>query len=140
MAKPFSNDLRWKLVESVRSGLSRRRTAERFHVSVSCVVKLMQRFDATGDVAPAQFGGFRTSPLVAREADIRAWIAEGSDITLVDLQTRLAETGTQSSLPALARCLHRIGLTRKKRRRSPPSVAATMSPKPAGNGLSGNQL
>ena len=140
MAKPFSNDLRWKMVETVQGGLSRRQTAELFKVSTSCVIKLMQRFDATGDVAPAQFGGFKTSPLAGRERDVRSWIEERSDITLVELRTKLEATGTTSSLPALVRCLRRLGLTRKKGPRSPPSAAVAMSRKPAANGASGNRV
>jgi transposase len=116
MAKPFANDLRWKMVETVRRDLSRRQTAERFQVSVSCVVKLMQRVEATGDVAPARFGGFESSPLATREADIRSWVAERSDITLAELQAKLEDAGTISSLAAIARCLQRLGLTRKKDR------------------------
>ena len=116
MAKPFANDLRWKMVETVRRDLSRRQTAERFQVSVSCVVKLMQRVEATGDLAPARFGGFESSPLATREAEIRSWVAERSDITLAELQAKLEDAGTTSSLAAIARCLQRLGLTRKKAR------------------------
>jgi transposase len=137
MAKPFSNDLRWKMVETVRSGLSRRQTAELFKVSISCVIKLMQRVDATGDVAPARFGGFKTSPLATREADIRSWVAERSDITLAELQAKLEDAGTTSSLAAIGRCLQRLGLTRKKRPRSPPNALARTSRKRGANGGSG---
>lgn len=140
MAKPFSNDLRRKMVEAVQGGLSRRQTAKVFKVSVSCVIKLMQRFDVTGDVAPAQFGGFKTSPLSQREADIRAWIGECSDVSLVELREKLEKTGTQSSPPALARYLQQLGLTRKKRPRSLPNELATTLPKPAANGSSGNRV
>lgn len=140
MAKPFSNDLRWKMVEAVQAGLSRRQTAERFNVSISCVIKLLLRFGATGDVAPAQFGGFKSSPLSVREAEIRAWIADCSDMTLAELQTKLADTGTQSSLTALARYLRRLGLTRKKRPRSPRNETARMSPRPGANGKRGNPV
>lgn len=86
MARPFSKDLRWKkMVETVRNGLSRRQTAQLLKVSFSCVVKMMQRVDATGDVAPASFGGFKTSPLAQHEAHICSWIDERSDITLAEL-------------------------------------------------------
>lgn len=139
MAKPFSNDLRWKMVETVRGGLSRRQTAGLFKVSVSCVIKLMQKVDATGEVAPARFGGFKTSALVGREADIRGWIEARPDITLSELQSKLQEAGTRSSPAAIARFLQRLGLTRKKRLRSPPNVAATMSPKPGATGSNGRR-
>ena len=57
MARPFSNDLRWKMVQAVRGGLSRRQTAEFFKISVSCVFKLIQRVKAIDDVASARVGG-----------------------------------------------------------------------------------
>ncbi len=60
-----------------------------FKVSISCVIKLMQQVDATDDVAPARFDGFKASPLVQREADMGAWIEERSDSTLAELQTKL---------------------------------------------------
>jgi transposase len=106
MAKPFSNDLRWKMVESVRCGLSRRKTSERFQVSVSCVIKLMQRIEATGDVASARFGGFKSSPRATREADIRSWVRARSDITPAELQAKLDDAGTTGrdrAVPATAR-------------------------------------
>ncbi len=114
MARPFLNDLAWKMVETVRSGLSRRQTAEFFKVSISYVIKLMQQVDATDDVAPARFGGFKALPFAQREADMGAWIEERSDIVLAELQTKLEATGTTSSLPSLVRCLQRLGLPRKK--------------------------
>ena len=137
MAKPFSNDLRLRLVESVRSGVSRRQTAALFQVSVSRVIKLMQKVDATGEVAPTRFGGFKTSPLVEHESDIRGWVAEQPEIMLAELRLKLLEAGTSSSSSAIARFLTRLGLTRKKRRRSPPNEVVKILPRRATNGLSG---
>ena len=106
---------------------------------MSCVIKLMQRVDATGDVAPAKFGGFRQSPLVEHEADIRGWIKECSDLTIADLQSKLGAAGTASSRSAIGRYLQQLGLTLKKRPRLPPSERARTSPRPGANGLSGNR-
>ena len=116
MAKPFSNDLRYRLVEAVRSGLSRRKTAELFQVSVSCVIMLMQKVDATGEIKPARFGGFKTSPLAGRATDIRGWVPERSDITIVELQSKLPKSGTRSSPAAIVRFLQQLGLTQKQDR------------------------
>ena len=137
MARPFSNDFRRRMVDTVRSGVSCRKTSELFQVSVSCVIKLMQRVEATGDVSPARFGGFKTSPLVAHEDDLRAWVSQTPEITIAELQSRLEEKGTRSSHAAIARYLVKLGLTRKKRQRLLPSVRVTMSPKPARNGSLG---
>ena len=83
MPRPYSNDLRQKVVLTVENGASRRQAAKLFKVSVSFVIKLLQRVQATGEVSPAQFGGYKTSPLKTHEADLRRWVAERSDITIV---------------------------------------------------------
>ncbi len=98
----------------------------------------MQRVQATGDVSPAQFGGYKVSPLAAHEADLRRWVAERSDITIAELQSRLLERGTKTSPAALARFLAKLGLTRKKRRHGPPSSRAMTSPRPARPGSDGS--
>ena len=46
MARPYSVDLRTRIVRAVEAGLSRRAAAAKFEVSVSFVVKLMQRWRA----------------------------------------------------------------------------------------------
>ena len=43
MAKPYSQDLRGRLVRAVLAGQSRRKAARSFEVSASCVIKLMQQ-------------------------------------------------------------------------------------------------
>ena len=52
MARPLSKDLRERIVAAVECGQSRRAAAGRFRVSVSCVIKLMQRWRETGSVDP----------------------------------------------------------------------------------------
>jgi transposase len=56
MGRPYSEDLRSRIVAAVESGMSRNAAARHFAVNVSCVVKLMQRFRRTGTVAPASRG------------------------------------------------------------------------------------
>lgn len=73
MPRPSSNDLCLKIALTVGSGTSCRQAAGLLEVSVSFVIKLMQRVRATGDVAPAQLGGYKVSPLAAHEADLRRW-------------------------------------------------------------------
>ena len=41
---------KWQAVGMVRGGLSYRQAAERFNVSHSVIVRLLQRLDETGDV------------------------------------------------------------------------------------------
>ena len=55
MTRPLSNDLRERVVAAVLGGASCREAAARFDIAVSSVVKLMQRYRATGSVAPARW-------------------------------------------------------------------------------------
>ena len=47
MAKPFSQDLRNRVIDAVRKGgMSRRAAARRYEVSESTAIKWLERFDA----------------------------------------------------------------------------------------------
>ena len=59
MAKPYSQDLRERMVRAVVSGQSRCEVACLLDVSASCVIKLMQQLDATGECQPRKFGGHK---------------------------------------------------------------------------------
>jgi len=54
MPKPYSVDLRARVIEEVESGASRREAAERYGISPSVVVIWVQRFEETGSVAASQ--------------------------------------------------------------------------------------
>jgi len=57
MTAPLSQDLRQRIVRSVTEGSSIRQAAERFEVSPSAAIKLMQRVRRTGDTRPGKIGG-----------------------------------------------------------------------------------
>ena len=57
MVKPYSIDLRERVVAAVAGGQSCRAVAATFGVSVASVVKWSQRYRATGSVAPGKIGG-----------------------------------------------------------------------------------
>ena len=61
MARPYSMDLRDRLVAAVGSGMSARAAAERFGVGVATGVRWARQFRATGSVAPGQMGGHKMS-------------------------------------------------------------------------------
>jgi transposase len=81
MPKPYSIDLRGRVIEEVESGASRREAAERYGLSPSVVVIWMQRFEETGSVAARPSGG-STSPLEKHADILLALIAEQPDLTL----------------------------------------------------------
>ncbi len=59
MTAPLSQDLRERIVRAVAQGRSARQAAQRFEVSPSTAVKLMQRVRQTGSTAPGKIGGHR---------------------------------------------------------------------------------
>jgi transposase len=129
MTRPYSVDLRERVIGAVEVGTSRRAAAAKFEVSVSFVVKLMQRWRRQGSVAPDRYGGWKRSPLEAAAEQVLALVAAGRDLTIEELRRRLAARGIRTSRSALGRFLLAHGLTRKKRRGTPPSRTARTSPR-----------
>jgi transposase len=136
MARPYSVDLRQRVVRSVEGGTSRRATAAKFEVSVSFVIKLCQRWRQRGTVAPDRLGGGRRSPLAAHAERLPALLAAEPDLTIAELRRRLAVEGIATSRSALGRWLLACGLTRKKRPGTRPSRTARTSPRRAPPGAS----
>lgn len=126
MGRPYSEDLRSRIVAAVEAGMSRNGAARQFAVSVSCVVKLMQRFRRTGTVAPAARGK-KPYALAEHEALVRALVAGRPDMTLDELQQELGERGIRVGRSSVNRFLLACGLTLKKSRFMPPSSNGRMS-------------
>jgi putative transposase len=114
MVRPYSLDLRERLVAAVEAGESRRSAARRFGVSASVAVKWLQRVRRTGSVAPDQVGGYRRPALEGERGWILARIAEKPDLTLRALAAELTERGTTVSQYAVWSFFKREGLTFKK--------------------------
>ena len=134
MTRPYSVDLRERMVRAVEAGASRRATAAKFEVSPSCVVKLVQRWRRKGTLEPDPVGGGRRAKLADHAERVHALLAAAPDSTLAELQDRLAAEGIAVSPAAISRFLKACGLTRKKRPRTPPSRTAPMSPPPGAPG------
>lgn len=127
MGRPYSEDLRTRIVAAVEAGVSRNAAAKQFAVSVSCVVKLMQRFRRTGSVSPAARGK-KPYALERHEALVRELVAAWPDLTLDELQQVLAqEHGIVVGRSSVNRFLQACGLTLKKSHFMPPSSNGRMS-------------
>ena len=83
-------------------------------VSASCVIKLMHRYEATGDVAPGKFGGHKRSALIGFEDKVRGLVAEQPDVTVTELWRKLTGLGIKVGRSAVGRFLQRLQLTFKK--------------------------
>src|SRR5882672_7632773 len=115
MTRPYSSDLRERIVRAVEAGGSRNAVAAQFDVSVSVVVKLLQRWRDRGTIAPDQYGGWRKPGLAPHAELIREMVERQNDMTLEELRLRLAAEGIATSCPTLCRFLKAHKLTRKKR-------------------------
>lgn len=114
MVRPLSDDLRERVVAAVLSGESRRSAAKRFGIANSTAVKLLQRHQATGSVAPGQMGGHRKRVLEPHRAFIMERINKTSDLSLHRLKDELAARGVKVSHNAVWQFLRREGLSFKK--------------------------
>ena len=114
MTRPLSTDLRERVVAAVLGGASRHQAAARFDVAVSSVVKLMQRYQATGSVAPGKMGGHRKRILLPHRDFIKERLKETPHLTLHALKEELAARGVLVSHNAIWEFLRREGLRFKK--------------------------
>ena len=121
MGRPLSMDLRERIVRAVEGGSSRRAAAAKFAVSESCAIKLMQRWERTGSVAPAPIGGRKQYKLAAHAERVRALVEARPDATIDELWAALKGAGIAVGRSAVGRFVQALGLTRKKRRSTPPN-------------------
>jgi transposase len=139
MARAYSEDLRRRVVEAVLAGATCRVAAARYQVSVSFVVKLMQRWRGTGTVAALPVGGRRRYGLADHAELVRQLVAAEPDVTLEELRRQLAARGVRVGRSSIDRFLSSLGLTRKKRRSMPPSRPEPTLPKLARPGEPSNR-
>ena len=121
MTAPYSEDLRERIVRVVETGTSRNAAAKQFDVSISFVVKLLQRWHRRGTLKADQYGGWKKAKLAPHSARIRALVAETCDITIDELRAALAAEGIEAKRSTLGDFLLAQGLTRKKRLPTPPN-------------------
>jgi transposase len=82
MPKPYSGDLRARVVEEIAQGATREEAAERFGVSLSSVGRFLRLERETGSVSSAKFGGYKPYALAAHEERVRQLMTAQPDITL----------------------------------------------------------
>ncbi len=115
--KPYSNDLRQKVVEAYKKGEgSMRKLARRFSVSLSFVWLLMQRYRETGGVAPKAHGGGQARKLTLYdEVVLEQLVKDHPAATLMELSELLKDkTEAEVSASTIGLTLRRRGITRKK--------------------------
>jgi transposase len=94
MPKPYSQDLRMRVVEAVEGGASRREVAEVYGISPSVVVIWMQRWTETGSVEAKPSGG-STSPLDEHAEFLLGLTIEQPDMTLDEIVAAMSKPGIE---------------------------------------------
>ena len=116
MGRPYSMDLRERVVAAIEGGLSRRRAAAHFGVSYSVAIEWMKRLCETGSVAPGQTGGQKPKKI---SGEYRTWlVARCRDraFTLHGLVAELGERGLKVDYRTMWEFVHAEKLSYKKRR------------------------
>ena len=136
MGKPYSEDLRVRIVGAGQEGITIPEIAEQLGVSISSVVRFRRLHRETGSVSPAKFGGYKQYALAAHEELVRRLVAEQPDITLAELKAVLAKRKVAVGQSSISRFLHHFEIALQKksagrragpagRRRSTQGVAKT---------------
>ena len=115
MVKPYSEDLRIRVVGWVEAGHPVREVAETFGVSASSVVKWSQRKRETGSVAAKPMGSRQARSLAAERDWLLARIAEKPDVTLRALVAELEARAVWTSYGSVWRLLNDEGISFKKK-------------------------
>lgn len=117
----YSLDLRERVVADREAGLATAEVAHKYRVSPAWVRRLMQRYRASGQVAPKRRTQYQVPTLAPHLPRLAALIAAQPDATLAELRTAL---GVPVGLTTVWRAVRQLGLTVKKspaRRRTRPA-------------------
>ena len=136
MARPYSMDLRERVVTAVKDeGLSRHQAAARFGVAISTAINWVKRFDERGSFEADRIGGHKPKKIAGEHAEWLRRRCGEKPFKLRGLIKELAdERGLIVDYRSVWEFVHAEGLSFKKRRWSPVSGSAPMSPADGSNG------
>jgi transposase len=117
MARPYSRDLRERVVRAVEGGLSRRRAAAVFELAVSTVVGWVRVWRASGSLTAKPMGGDHNSRLKGERSWLLERVAAVPDLTLEEIRAELREDrGIQVGYGSVWRFFAAEGISFKKNR------------------------
>ena len=115
MARPYSMDLRDRVVAAVQTGgLSRHQAAARFGAGVSTAIRWVESFRRTGSTAPGRMGGHKPRKLVGAHRDWLVGRCTGQAFTLRGLVAELAARGLKVDYRSVWTFVHDEKLSFKK--------------------------
>ncbi len=116
MARPYSRDLRERVVGAVERGLSRRRAAAVFGVGIATVIEWLRVWRASGRVEAKPMGGDHSSRLKEERAWLLERVAAVPDLTLEEIRAELAVRGKDVGYGTVWRFFAAEGISFKKNR------------------------
>jgi len=122
MAKPYSTDLRERVVAAVeKAGMSRRQAALHFDVGISTVISWARRFRETGSVLPGKMGGHKPKAIGGEHRAFLLDRTREKDFTLRGLVAELAERGLKVDYRTVWNVVRAEKLSFKKNRGRQPT-------------------
>jgi transposase len=120
--KPYSKDLRLKVLAAVDRGMPRGEVTGTFGVSPATVKRWLKKRRETGDVDPEPIPGPPARKREALEERLPAQTESNPDLTLAEhCELFGEESGVEVSTATMSRALERLGLPLKKSRSRLPS-------------------
>jgi len=116
MAKPYSLDLRERVIQSVEDGMSCHKAAALFHLGASTVIRWVGRVRDSGTVAAKPMGGDHSSKLKGERIWLLERIEAAPDLTLEELRGELKERGVMVGYGTVWRFFAAEGISFKKNR------------------------
>jgi transposase len=112
---PYSEDLRKKIVQALRRGMSKSEAARTFSVSLSSVKRYAKSADQGRSLAPKKRPGSKPTTGESARKLLEADLQERPGATLSERREFLERVcGVRVSESTLSRLLKRMGFTRKK--------------------------
>jgi transposase len=113
--RPYSDDLRARVVAAVAEGCSRRAAGKRFAVSASSSIRWVELHEETGSVSPLRRGGRSRSPLEPHASWLLELVDKEPDLTLAEIVQRLwQDRAVRTTNSSVDRFFRRHGVTFKK--------------------------
>jgi transposase len=113
--KPYSTDLRSRVVAEVAAGSSRRKAALIYRISPSSAIRWAELQEQTGSLEPRPRGGKSRSPLEPHAAWVLDLVSKEPDLTLEELAERIFKGLKLSTTErSIRRFFARHGITFKK--------------------------
>src|SRR5258708_15053237 len=111
MGKPYSDDLRERVVAAIEAGHTRVKVAELYNMALSTVGGFIKRKRETGSISPDKFGGYQTFTLGPPTHRGKELVAEQPHSTPPQPPDRLAQKKEKVVQSGSSPLLHHLNPT-----------------------------